>query len=115
MKKQEKFIFDVCNYLLSIGAKPNDNYIKGKKLIIPQIDYENFEFSINTKYGILNIRMHKSDITDKKYNSIFSVFARFEDLEKCKHLTGINPKWNHHYNNPLFGLQDFANKLNYIL
>ena len=111
MKKQEKFIFDVIKYLLSIGAKPNDVYIKGKKLIIPP-EFKNFELSLNTKFGELNIILFRCDLFDK--SKVYSIFSRFSDYDKCKQLTGFNAKYNFHYSDPL-GISQFQNSINNIL
>lgn len=61
-----------------------------------------YVLTLNTKAGILTVSLHKED----KPSKLFSIFCRFEDVEKAKlvlsasnqeNLNKYSGKWNYHY------------------
>lgn len=80
-KNQSIFIETMKNELLKIGAVP---FIS-----------DCLQFDLNTKYGVLWLRV------DEDNQSCYSVFSRFVDPSTAPiHLDGLNTwsgKWNHHY------------------
>lgn len=82
-KEAKEFVAGVTKGLLEIGA-----VIQPKGMGFP-----NTEFKLDTIVGLLTITLyHEQDI-------VYTVFSRFEDVDKAKHKFDCNPysgKYNFH-------------------
>lgn len=93
--KRKKFVNDVRDYLLSIGAvmtknNPNDEHNIHDGL-------PDYEFTYNSKYG--ELRLHVLPRTSGQAGP-GDVMTRFHFAKMANPHTGCNPfsgKWNHHY------------------
>ena len=86
--RQAKFVKNITTFLNSVGAVKVNS----------RADYY-LSYEINTKAGKLSINI------DTSYSIIFSIFTRFEEVEKAKQILGNSTrlnsycgKWNFHYN-----------------
>jgi hypothetical protein len=87
-----------------VGEKPNDSFNP-----IPMD-----RFTLDTKVGILHISLRSEVLY------IYSIFTRFEDVEKAKKLDLIHfgehsGKWNFHETNPVNITMDFKTEIENLL
>ena len=106
-KQHTDFNREVAKYLESIGAET-----KGKSSF-------NGEWILKTVAGDLNISVHEPERSE-----VFSLFCRFEDVEKAKlllpvlyqgHLNQYSGKWNFHTYEADDLLTDFKTELSSLL
>jgi len=83
-KQQEKFVAEVTAGLLEMGA------VKQPK---NELSFDNTEFKLETLAGTLLITLYRNQ------NFLFTVYSRFEDVNKAKDKFNCNPhsgKYNFH-------------------
>ena len=108
--KRKKFVNDVRDYLLSIGAvetKHNPNDVHNIHDGLPD-----YEFTYNSKYGELHLHVLPNNTEGPG-----TVFTRFHFAKLAHPHTSCNPfsgKWNHHYfseHTPESALEDFKRQM----
>ena len=95
-KQHQKFNKEIDIFL-------KDKYIKNN---------DNHRYIIETSYGKLNI------IKDNLYmkgSKLYSIFCRFEDVEKAKEYGGRSGKCNFHSKDCEYTINNFKNFINNII
>jgi len=99
MTKIQRFIKAVEKMAKKIGAEPIENSVLS------------YKFKVDTKVGPYMFGLHHN--RDEKRVKVYSIFGRFDDVDKAKEVCDCNPysgKHNFHYfnaNHCLDFFQDF--------